>query len=323
MFGQNEIVGMKYFKNALTETLTVTSRFLTIQGEGPFRGHAAYFIRLAKCNLACSFCDTYFDSGEVQSFDQIFEDVDKVIKEFFDKRDMEVPGWARAHRDVEHIELPADNGPHIQTFAGRITNTPRKIVLVITGGEPTLQQNLTVFLERAQHEFFHTQIESNGTNPIPLPNSTTFVVSPKCNEKKLDNGEYIATKYLQPKQAMLDRADCLKFVMCAPEREQFTPYAEVPDWAHAWARETGKPVFVSPMNIYLQEPKKAKELRAAKQGTEITIAERSLVDETISFWEPGLLDMAANQRNHEFTADYAMRHGFILNLQIHLFASLP
>jgi len=33
--------------------------------------------------------------------------------------------------------------------------------------------------------------------------------------------------------------------------------------------------------------------------------------------------LKANQRNHEFTAEYAMTYGFILNLQIHLFASLP
>jgi organic radical activating enzyme len=199
----------------------------------------------------------------------------------------------------------------------------RRIVLVITGGEPTLQSNLTAFLERASKVFYHTQIESNGTNPLPLPSSTTFVVSPKCNEKQLGDGSFIATKYLQPKPAMLERADCLKFVMCAPEQNQFTPYSEVPDWAHAWASATGKPIFVSPMNVYLQEPKKAKEMRAAKQLNEITIAERSYVDEVISFWEPGLLNMKANQRNHEYTADYAMRHGFILNLQIHLLASLP
>jgi 7-carboxy-7-deazaguanine synthase len=30
-----------------------------------------------------------------------------------------------------------------------------------------------------------------------------------------------------------------------------------------------------------------------------------------------------NQRNHEYAAEYCMKSGFILNLQIHLFASLP
>lgn len=302
MFGMNEIVGQKHFKDAPPNTLVVTSRFFTLQGEGPFRGYPAYFIRLAKCNLACSFCDTYFDSGEVQTFDQILSDVNRVISEFYSKRGMEVPDWAKT------------------------TDThKRKIVLVITGGEPTLQSNLVQFLERAQHEFFHTQIESNGTigsTMTNLPESTTLVVSPKCLEKKKD-GVDTAIRYYEPKPEMLARADCLKFVMCIPEQDRYTPYSEVPQWAHDWAQKTGRPIFVSPMNIYRQEPKRAKEMRAEKQSSEITIDERSNIDETISFWEEGLLDMKANQLNHEYTADYAMRHGFILNLQIHLYASLP
>lgn len=296
MFGMNEIVGLKHFKNALPNTLTVTSRFYTLQGEGPWRGYPAYFIRLTKCNLACSFCDTYFDSGEVQTFDQIFADVDRVITEFYAKRNLPVPPWAQGLN--------------------------KRIVLVITGGEPTLQSNLTAFLHAANKEFYHTQIESNGTVSLPLPGDTTFVCSPKCLEKKV-NGIDTAVRYLTPKKEMLARADCLKFVMGVPEQGRYTPYSEVPQWAHDWAIETGKQIFVSPMNIYLQEPKKAKEMRAAKQLTDITIDERSNVDETISFWEPELLDMKANQRNHEYAAEYAMKYGFILNLQIHLFASLP
>lgn len=293
MFGMNEIVGKKYFKDAEKEKLLVTSRFYTLQGEGPYRGHPAYFIRLTKCNLACSFCDTYFDSGEWKTFDELLEESGKVIDEFYSKRGMETPEWAKQF--------------------------PRNIVLVITGGEPSLQDNLAPFLHKASRFFKNTQIESNGINVLEdMPESTTLVVSPKCLEK---NDK--AVKYLEPSQDMLARADCLKFVMCAPEQDQFTPYSEVPKWAHDWAARTGKPVFVSPMNVYLQEPKKAKELRAAKQTTEISIEERSTVDETISFWEAGLLDMKKNQRNHEYAADYAMRHGFILNLQLHLFASLP
>lgn len=305
MFGMNEIVGKAYFKNAPQDSLLVTSRFYTLQGEGPYRGFPAYFVRLAKCNLACSFCDTYFDSGEWQTYDQIFADCDNLIDEFYMKRNMIVPDWARM----------VDVGPAV---------LPRRVVLVITGGEPTLQANLTEFLRRANDMFFHTQIESNGTDPLALPDATTLVCSPKCLEKKR-NGIDTAIRYLEPKKEMLERADCLKFVMSAPDEDQsqFSPYSSVPDWAHEWANRTGKPVFVSPMNIYLQEPQKAKNLRAQKQTGEITIEERSSVDEVISFWEPGLLDMEKNRRNHEYTADYAMRHGFILNLQIHLFASLP
>ena len=39
------------------------SSFDTIQGEGPFAGQAAWFIRLAGCNLQCPMCDTEYTEG--------------------------------------------------------------------------------------------------------------------------------------------------------------------------------------------------------------------------------------------------------------------
>lgn len=45
------------------ETLDVHSMFMTIQGEGPFAGRPALFIRLAGCNLTCPLCDTEYTSG--------------------------------------------------------------------------------------------------------------------------------------------------------------------------------------------------------------------------------------------------------------------
>lgn len=289
MFGHNEIVGKKYFKDQQPNTLTVTSRFYTLQGEGPFRGEPAVFIRLAKCNLACSFCDTYFDSGNVMTFDEIFEQCDQEIANFYSTRNMIVPDWAKG--------------------------TNRRIVLVMTGGEPSIQPNLKTFLHEANKIYARTQIESNGISHVDLESQTTYVVSPKCNEV-----DRVATKYLKPNPKTLAGASCLKFVISAPESERFSPYSEVPEWAHQWATETGKTIFVSPMNIYNQEPQKAKALHAVKN--EISIQERSVVDEVISFWEPGLLDMPANQRNHEYAAEYAMKYGFVLNLQVHLYASL-
>lgn len=470
MFGMNEKVGRGYFKNIPDNQLVVTSRFFTIQGEGPFRGKPAFFIRLTKCNLSCSFCfventyiamadgpkkkisevevgeevlaydeksgefkkarvtkvfesesseliavktgskenskskttfctpehpflvrgkgwveakdlqendaiihvsnsdlmkiknpmcnetirqnrngeyvksiehlkmgsgkgskgktwvrlagskdkkckvynlevenyhtyiadgkvvhncDTFFDQGDPYTFEEIFDQATKEIEDFFKKKNMDVPHWA-------------DN-----------KIGPRDIVLVLTGGEPSLQKNLSAFLDAAKKHFKYSQIESNGIILLDYPDPyLTYVVSPKCLEK---DGQ--AVKYLSPNQKVLDRADCLKFVMGVPENDQFYPYSEVPEWALNWRLATGREIFISPMNIYNKEPQKAKELRAS--NSKITIAERSDIDETISFWEPDLLDMAANQRNHEYTAEYCMKHGCTLNLQIHLFASLP
>ncbi|MDR3504005.1 MAG: 7-carboxy-7-deazaguanine synthase QueE [Legionella sp.] len=291
MFGVNSIAGKAFFKDAKPDELFVTSRFFTLQGEGPYRGHPAYFIRLAKCNLACSFCDTYFDSGEWRSFSSLLAEADEVIKEFYTRRAVPPPAWAQG--------------------------AAKKVVLVITGGEPSLQNNLSAFLEQAQPHFQLLQIESNGTAVLPnLPERTTLVVSPKCLESE---GKVV--RYLEPNVKMLARADCLKFVMSAPEDKRYKAYSEIPMWAHAWAEKTNKPVFVSPMNIYKKEPQRVKIIR--DEGRDLTMAERSEINEVISFWEPELLDLQKNQRNHEYAAEYCMQHGFILNLQLHLFASLP
>lgn len=291
MFGRNEIIGKAFFKDANKDELLITSRFFTLQGEGPYRGQPAYFIRLAKCNLACSFCDTYFDSGDWKSFSSLLEEASFVINDFFKKRNMFVPAWAK--------------------------NFPRKIVLVITGGEPSLQTNLSNFLKLAQNYFQNTQIESNGIIALPnLPDSTTLVVSPKCIEK---NGK--VERYLEPNKKVLERADCLKFLLSAPEDDRYAPYSKIPAWAHEWAESTGKQVFVSPINLYKKEPQRVKSIRDEERH--LTLDERSDVNEVVSFWESDLLDLKKNQRNHEYAAEYCLQHGFILNLQMHLFASLP
>ena len=59
MFGKNTVTGRKFFQDDTYQgpaRLYVTSIFYTFQGEGPHTGKPALFIRLARCNLTCSFC---------------------------------------------------------------------------------------------------------------------------------------------------------------------------------------------------------------------------------------------------------------------------
>lgn len=57
------------------ESLDVQKIFKTIQGEGPFVGMPAVFIRLGGCNLACDFCDTEFENFNSWSIEKIINEV--------------------------------------------------------------------------------------------------------------------------------------------------------------------------------------------------------------------------------------------------------
>lgn len=59
--------------------LNVHSIFLTIQGEGPFTGQPAIFIRLAGCNLTCPQCDTDYTSSRYQTgIEFVLQSVDEI-----------------------------------------------------------------------------------------------------------------------------------------------------------------------------------------------------------------------------------------------------
>jgi 7-carboxy-7-deazaguanine synthase len=68
MFGKNVVT--KPFPDKMGRLL-VNDIFYTIQGEGPDAGRPAVFIRLAKCNLRCHFCDTEFETGKPQTYHQV------------------------------------------------------------------------------------------------------------------------------------------------------------------------------------------------------------------------------------------------------------
>lgn len=59
--------------------LDVHSIFHTIQGEGPFCGHPAVFIRLAGCNLQCPGCDTEYTQGRRRMM--YYQILDEVVKQ--------------------------------------------------------------------------------------------------------------------------------------------------------------------------------------------------------------------------------------------------
>lgn len=243
-------------------------------------------------------CDTFFDDGDWLTFDEIAVRATDTVRRHWTDQGKVIPSW------VERSQASA------------IGHFP-DVVVVITGGEPMLQKNLDGFLNYLKFKpagavFGKMQIESNGTVNQPIPDHVVLVCSPKCSEKS-----GTAIKYLSPTELILNRADCLKFVMSA---DQTSPYSSIPEWALRWKEETGKEIYVSPMNVYNALPQKIKIMH--QENDTITMHDRSTIDEKISFWEKDLLDMDAIQRNHIYTGKYCLQHGLRLNMQMHLFVDM-
>ena len=132
----------------MADTLVVSEVFgPTWQGEGPSLGRRAGFVRLGRCNLACTFCDTPYT-------------------------------WRWSDHDpAEELRTVA-----VDDLLAEILFMDVSLV-VVTGGEPLLQQShLPPLLHRLRARGIDVEIETAGTL-VPTPELvglvTRFNVSPK------------------------------------------------------------------------------------------------------------------------------------------------
>ena len=126
--------------------------FESIQGEGATAGVPSVFVRLSLCNLSCSWCDTKY------TWD-----------------------WGQYDPEAEIIpvSVPKATARVLESQLGNV---------VITGGEPLLQQRELVPLVRAlKTAGRRIEIETNGT-VVPVPDLTDLVdqwnVSPKLGNSR-------------------------------------------------------------------------------------------------------------------------------------------
>lgn len=159
-------------------SLDVHSLFYTLQGEGPFAGRPAVFVRLAGCDLQCPACDTEYTQGR------------------------------------QRVEVPELVERTVATWAGWYHSAPYKTeaLMVLTGGEP-LRQNCGPFVRAILDEVWGVQIETNGTlfDASLFPGSwtraaLTIVCSPKTPYVHPDLRPFIdAYKYVLSAEAVDDR----------------------------------------------------------------------------------------------------------------------
>ncbi|BFO16490.1 7-carboxy-7-deazaguanine synthase QueE [Streptomyces sp. KM77-8] len=137
----------------------------TFQGEGPSCGHPALFIRLSRCNLTCAKCDTKY-TWDWSRFDPRMESTKRSVADLV--------AWA--------------------------ASSPVELV-VITGGEPLIQQSLLVplvwgLLDAGKK----VEFETNGTiAPIPelVLDGVQFNVSPKLASFGMDEAKSVVPAALE------------------------------------------------------------------------------------------------------------------------------
>lgn len=198
-------VTSRAFANEPENTLRVSSVFYTLQGEGPFAGYPAVFVRLAGCNfgakdIACQGCDTAFqlDSSARRSFSDLIREISEL-----------------SLRPVRPSSL-----------------------VVITGGEPLLQKNVLPFIDQLGSLGFQVQIETNGTQvslfqELVTSRAAHVVVSPKPLVKSGYPSE--------PPAAWHPNRVALKFLVCS---ELSSRHYLIPEWADQFDTVYVSPVTV-------------------------------------------------------------------------------
>ncbi|MFO1130065.1 MAG: 7-carboxy-7-deazaguanine synthase QueE [Rickettsiales bacterium] len=227
MFGKNKILGIDN-----SNSLGVVNIFNTIQGEGPYAGMPAIFIRLGGCNLACSFCDTEFDKFENFSKEDIlliamYLRINRNNNIAFIKKDQ-----INIHQHLYKILDIAKNNFNINQILNFDTNQSGNIkeaiqffkensyLAVITGGEP-MRYNIIPLVELLIANNFTVQIETNGTIYRELPAQAKIVYSPKCTSK-IEHHK----GYAEPNLKLLDQAIAIKVLIS----NNLKYYNDIPWW---------------------------------------------------------------------------------------------
>lgn len=136
--------------------IPVAEQFYSIQGEGPYAGTPAIFLRLAGCNFQCGKTET--DIMEVEPGDT---DPDGDATWVCDT----IPVWRKADRRYTPEDLAEEW--EVRSWKGTLNWTH----IVLTGGEPTLPGHQEAFpkfyyelKERDMDPF--VEVETNGTQMI-------------------------------------------------------------------------------------------------------------------------------------------------------------
>ena len=178
----------------------------TFQGEGPSAGRVAMFVRLGRCNLDCTWCDTPY------TWD-----------------------WARHDPEVELRTRTVDD------IVAELDGIGAPI-LVVTGGEPLLQQRrLVPLLHAARDRGWRTEIETNGT-VAPIPELCGLVDGWNVSPKLANSGVGIERRWRKDvlqALAATGRAVAKFVVVSTSELDEVAAIAESGHLTDVWVMPEG------------------------------------------------------------------------------------
>src|SRR3954447_22698659 len=104
--------------------MNVMEIYRSVQGEGTWMGVPTAFVRFFACNLRCSWCDTKYS-------------------------------WGVREGGIWEIITPQQVADQVDALGARH--------VVLTGGEPTLQRDLTSLAQMLKRSGHHLTVETNTT----------------------------------------------------------------------------------------------------------------------------------------------------------------
>jgi len=197
MFGQNPIRKTDHGDGS---RLWVQEVFHTIQGEGPFSGEPAVFVRLAGCNLQCWFCDTDFESSIWQPQ---LESLMNHIRNNTISGDLVVLTGGEPMRQniVPLCEALLDAGYRVQVetagtvvppgFLNLVAKTPGRLFIVCSPKTPSINADLLPWVHAWKYVVRHG--ECSIYDGLPL-----YSTQRKGKQQKLQRPPHGVPVFVQP-----------------------------------------------------------------------------------------------------------------------------
>lgn len=174
--------------------LVVKEIFYSLQGEGGRMGEASVFIRLAKCNLACDFCDTDFANGDEMTMEEIHD----AIKVYPCRWIIWTGGEPTIQLKDEHLEIFRQLG-YKQAIETNGTRTVPSLIDYITCSPKQSYESV-----KAKVPFAHEiRMPVRKGDILPdisiLPQADNYFLSPVFDGNKLnpDNVNYCVDLIMQ------------------------------------------------------------------------------------------------------------------------------